>query len=421
MKEIIYEADNYQIHTYKLRKYKHSTIRIYLTRPYKKERAAVSLLLRNLLLYSTKKLKHEEFVKELGILYSPSIGIRGNRVGEMSVDQLTLNFLNPKYCEPGYLRKLLNLFKDVIYNPNIKNNKFNEEYLEVIKTRVINNIRQDIEDPAYLCRKKALEAMDKDSLSSYTITEEEIMNVTQEDLINEYSRMFEEYEATAYVVGNVNTKQIANFIAKNFKFKKHNYDKKLEYFNKVRDEVLDKEEVGDYLQQNIRMIFNIDMEYKNPKMRYVVPLIYNTILGDNGLKSRLFISIREKNSLCYACRSMVSIDDHLLSFAAGINGSKKKVVKLVNKEIEKMNEGKITKKEINNAIKTRVDILKETKQEIGNIIYYNFYHNFTGEPDIDERIELFKSVTVEDLVEFGKHLKLNTVFLLKGDDNSGKN
>jgi hypothetical protein len=65
MKEIIYEADNYQIHTYKLRKYKHSTIRIYLTRPYKKERAAVSLLLRNLLLYSTKKLKHEEFVKEL--------------------------------------------------------------------------------------------------------------------------------------------------------------------------------------------------------------------------------------------------------------------------------------------------------------------------------------------------------------------
>ena len=53
---------------------------------------------------------------------------------------------------------------------------------------------------------------------------------------------------------------------------------------------------------------------------------------------------------------MVSIDDHLLSFAAGINGSKKKVVKLVNKEIEKMNEGKITKKEIN--------ISKELKSKI---------------------------------------------------------
>ena len=57
-------------------------------------------------------------------LYSTSIRGGNFRLGNYLFTSFMLDFLNPKYCEKNFLNDVLDLFHDVLFDPNIDKKKF---------------------------------------------------------------------------------------------------------------------------------------------------------------------------------------------------------------------------------------------------------------------------------------------------------
>ena len=81
-----------------------------------------------------------------------------------------MDMLNPKYADYNYLNDAFEYFFNIIFNPNMKDEEFDESTLNTIKTRLIADIKTTKESPTKYSVQQALTAMDKTSVSSINIS-----------------------------------------------------------------------------------------------------------------------------------------------------------------------------------------------------------------------------------------------------------
>ena len=163
------------------------------------------------------------------------------------------------------------------------------------------------------------------------------------------------------------------------------------------------------------MIYNLDG--LSERERNFVIHIYNIILGSGGLTSKLYRYLREENSLCYNVSSMIQKYDGLLMIYSGIDAKDKKLcIELVNKAMKEMSNGEFSDTELDNAIKTVISSLKMGEDTQGGIVNNYLFNYLDNLPLYDERVKEFKTVTKEEVIDVAKRIKLNTIYLLKGED-----
>ena len=193
-------------------------------------------------------------------------------------------------------------------------------------------------------------------------------------------------------------------------------DKKELYVdNKLRKKYIDIEETGKYEQDSFVMIYNLD-DLDTRERNFVIHL-YNIILGSGGLTSKLYKYLREENSLCYNVSSMYQKYDNLLMIYSGIDAKDKDLcIKLVNKAMDEMINGEFSLDDLENAIKTVISSIKMSEDTQGGIINNYLFHDLDNLPLYEERIKEFKKVTKEDIMNVAKKVKLNTIYILKGEE-----
>ena len=83
-----------------------------------------------------------------------------------------------------------------------------------------------------------------------------------------------------------------------------------------------------------------------------------------------------------------------------------------------MASGKITQEEVDNNILQLISSIKVGQDMPGSIINNYLFNNLDGVLLPEERIELIKSVTKEEVIDLAKKIKLNTIYLLSdgGDE-----
>ena len=99
------------------------------------------------------------------------------------------------------------------------------------------------------------------------------------------------------------------------------------------------------------------------ELRYVLN-VYSYILG-GGPDSKLFKTVREKNSLCYTISSVSQPLNSILTINAGIDKKNfKKTVELIKKEMNDMRKNKFSNDDIIKAKITYVNSLKELSSKL---------------------------------------------------------
>ena len=183
--------------------------------------------------------------------------------------------------------------------------------------------------------------------------------------------------------------------------------------NKVTKKVHEKSLKSENIQTNLVMLFNLDNldeQEKNITMN-----VFNYLYGNGGLTSKLYKSIREENSLCYAINSMYLKYDKLLMIQISLEQNNvKKCISLVKKELKNMVDGNFTDLEVEDAINNMIislDMTLDNNVAILNNYVFNVYDNL---PMIEDRKLAFKNVKKEDIVNVAKKVKLNTIFALEG-------
>ena len=219
-----------------------------------------------------------------------------------------------------------------------------------------------------------------------------------------------------YFEGNLDMDKVVQLIKDKFKIKTiKDYKVNLYVDNKIRKKNLDICETGNYEQDSLVMIYNLDN--LNKKERDYVIQLYNIILGSGGLTSKLYKYLREENSLCYIVSSMYQKYDGLLLIYSGIDKKdKNKCLKLINKALQEMINGDFTDEELDNAKKAVISSIKMSEDTNGGIINNYLFNELDNLPLYDERVKEFKKISKKDVIEVAKKVKLNTIYLLSGED-----
>lgn len=151
------------------------------------------------------------------------------------------------------------------------------------------------------------------------------------------------------------------------------------------------------------------------------PLTLYNILFGGGSDSKLFIEVREKNSLAYTIRSVPNKLDNLLLITGGIAKENfKKAVKLIETEMKKMEHGDFSEEDLDKAKQLYVTALEESLESPGRIIESYYMMQMLGTDDLETKRKKMLKVTPEEIIVVAKKVKMDTIYLLEGDDKNAE-
>ena len=330
-----------------------------------------------------------------------------------------LQTLNDKYTEENNFEESIKFLHEIIFNPDVEEERFKEDKLELVKsnaTLALNSIKEDAANYSLI---RMSEAYDKTSPISYRMTGylEDLDKITEENLYEYYERMLDNDYVDIFILGDINEKELLPIIKKYFKFKKVKKRKASYYLpnKKTRKRRLFAKETTKNSQSKLAIACPIT-KMTDYEKNYSL-LLANIILGGTG-DSKLFKEVREENSLCYTIRSNYNRLDNLMVINAGIdNVNFDKAVELITKNVQDMKKGKFTDSDINVAkefYKTSAESLMESPSRIINEV---LTEEILGVEPLSERVRKIEKVTKKDIMRACKKINMDTVFLLEGGNN----
>lgn len=419
MEYIKYELGAYNLNVIKTNNFKTVRVEVKFRNVVKKEEITLRNLLKMVLIESTKKFDTErKFVIESEELYDLKLSSTSSRVGNFTTLSFNLTFLNEEYTEKGLHNKSLDFLMEVLFNPNVSNNKFDS----LSFNNCVNKLEKSIMGRKDNKTKYSIFAL-LQHMGDYAYSYDQygylsdLKNIDEAKLYEYYKKVLMNDLVDVYVIGNVDSNEIKEYFINNFKINSF----KKEKMNVLIDEVLPRKRVKVFKEEDavnqtkiaIGLRFNDVSEYERKYVLYV----YNEILGGSG-NSLLFDTVREKNSLAYYINSIAQGYDNLLIIYTGIDKDRVALgLKLIKKTIKDIEKGKFTLDMFNNAINMITSSLKLSLETQPSVINNYYAMNILNSDDINTRISKFEKVTKEDVINFSKKIKMDTVFLLEGDHN----
>ena len=194
MEYINKDLGTYKLHMIKTKKFKTIKIRVSFRNKIKKEDITIRNVLSDMMIYSTKNYKTKrDFNIKAQDLYAATINSSNTRYGNYINTSITMTVLNDKYTEIGNYKEAVKFLKEIIYNPNVVKNSFNEEQLETIKINIRTSLEGLKEDSSYYSVLRLYEEMDEDSPLSYRMCGyiEDLDDINSSNLYSCYKNMID--------------------------------------------------------------------------------------------------------------------------------------------------------------------------------------------------------------------------------------
>lgn len=413
-----YKNGAYNIHLIKTDRFKTISIRINFKRKVNKEEITKRNLLTRVLLessefYKTNRLIEIEIEKLYGLMLRSSASISGN----YSIMSFESSFLNEEYTEKHKTEKSLEFILQFIFNPDIEKKGFEEKNFNLCKEALKEEIECLKENPEKYGMHKMLEAMDEDA--PYAINAdgslENLKNITKENLYEYYKEVIKSDLIDIFIIGDFNEQEIKKIIKNKFKINTLKKPTQSHYIKhkKIRLRAQVKKQKQDLEQSKLYLGCKLD-NLTDFERKYVMN-IYSFILGGSP-NSKLFMNLREKNSLCYSVNSTYQPVFNLLIIKAGIDSENyKKSVDLIKDEMKNMEKGKFTEDDIKAGIITYKNTFKEVEDSAFSIINSYASCEYLGYDPIKTRIKEIEKVNKEAIVKVAKKIHLDTIFMLEGN------
>ena len=407
----------YNLHMIKNSNFKSVMIKVFFREPIKKENITIHNFLTTMLTFSCKKYNtRRKMALKTQDLYSCTISSSDTRLGNYINTSISLSVLKDKYTEEGNLEKSIEFLSDIIYDPNVEKEAFDEKSFNIIMNQACLTLSSIKENASNYSIIRMLENMDKDSPISYRSFGylDDLKNITKENLYKYYKSMLKNNDMDIFVIGDIDFEIIDPMIRKYFKSKK---------FKKVSKDFIIPSKKALFRKQIIRE----ENESNQSKLaigcrchnltdyeRNYPLTLYNIILGGSS-DSKLFMNVREKNSLCYYISSVANKLDNILLIRAGISRKDfDKCVSLVEKQMNDIRKGKFSDEDIEKAKEMYLAAIDEIKESESEIISSYYMIDLLGTDDIETKVKKMNEVTKEEIIKVAKKVKIDTVYMLEG-------
>ena len=414
------------LHSINTNKFKTNLLAIFLTTPLTRENVTYNAVLSSTLRRGNKNLKsQEEISKRLEEMYGASFDCGIDKMVDNHILKFYIESVNDAYLPnnaENILKASIDLISDMVFNPLIENDSFNEEYVNQEKEGIRQRINSKIDNKAAYAKMRLVEEMYKDEpigLFRFGYVED-LENINNKNLYEYYKKLISECKIDIFISGNLENIDYKNMISKAIearnvgirepKFILKQIEAKKEKEEKVVTESMDVQQGK--LVIGLDIIFNED-DLKDENLRYQAK-IYNSILGGSA-NSKLFQNVREKASLAYTASSSYVMFRSNIFISCGIEiENYEKALEIIKRQLEDMRRGDFTDEDIENSKKGIISSVKSIEDEQDSTIMYFLGQELTGtNVQISEYIEKTQDVTKEQIVKVANKVKVNTVYFLR--------
>ena len=398
--------------------FKTGRISVSMALPMDEKMAANSLLI-YLLKRSCKEYPDFSLLNgKLDELYGASLSAGVSKIGESQVLSLSLTCLDDRFAltEESIAEQCAQLLAGMIFNPNCKNGSFGADNLNAEKRLLIQRIEEELNDKRTYAFNKCIEYMCANEVygkDKYG-TVEEIQNVKMADIYAAWKNLLSTAVFQITVVGSVSDK-IADIFTKKFEKIERSPVKPETVFIKRGRHFNRYEETYPVNQGKLVIGFRAGMENSRDNIHAMT--VMNDIFG-MGTYSKLFVNVREKLSLAYYCWSRLVANKGIVLVEGGIDTDKeKKVSAEILAQLSDLRNGK-----------TDPEVLESSKRSLREKLTFTmpesicaWYASQVLEEEIvtpESVAEGVEKVTMEQVCEAAKKLSIDTIFMLKAQEEA---
>lgn len=317
---------------------------------------------------------------------------------------LSSSFLSEK------LEKGIDLFCDVLINPAFEEEEFKKE-----KKLVLEAIKNIEDSPGRVAFLKFQELLYKKHPYGMPIlgTKKSVSSLSQSQIANFYQKQLSSHNSIICAVGDFHSDTLVEMLSEQLmNLPKSRFNKKKLPHEKHPRSIRQTKVRKDKMQAHIVLGFKGITAYNND--RYTFEVLNNILAGQGG---RLFINLRDKQSLAYSVTSVLTEGIEPGFFATYIGTEPKKIdqaIKGILGELERIREKKVPLSELKrsrNYIVGNYDLDLQKNSTVASTIAYNelYGHGIREFKDYPKKI---LSVTSEDVLEVArKYLKLDSYVL----------
>ncbi len=411
------EQGSYNLHIIKTDLFKTITVKIFFREEALKENITKRNFLSRIMMLSTNDYQSKvELTKALQNLYAAQISATNRRLGNYLDTSFSLRVLHDKYTEEGNFKKSLELLNSVILNPKADNNSFNEKEFSIVYEEYKADLNTLVEDKMTYALIRGMESTSSNVTSYRSIGYlEDLEKITEQNLYAYYKEMIKHNFLDIFVLGNVDEVEITNLFREVFNF--DTFKKKQVEARVIEPKKISTKKVIEKItaEQDNLVITLSTLGLTDYERNYPLSL-FNTILG-GGSESLLFKEVREKNSLAYTISSTPNKLDNLIIIRGGITSNKsEEAIKLIKKILKDLANGHISDELLDKAKEYYTSAIDDIIESSFQMIESYYMMELLGVDDLETKRKKMLKVTKEEVVVVAKKTKLNTIYILKGEN-----
>ena len=323
--------------------------------------------------------------------------------------------MDERFALPGdrVLEPMIDFLRELLLESPLEDGGFKREFVDSEKRNLISSLECELNDKQVYAMNQLLKAMCReDSFGLPRLGEkEQVAEITPEALCRHYRRTLLESPIQLLYVGSGSPERVAELLRPLFDLPGRN-PKPLAPQSDLRPspggEIVETMEVA---QSKLCLGFTTPITNRTPG--FAALQLLNTLFG-GGMTSKLFMNVREKQSLCYSVGSNYYSAKGIVTVAAGIDGEKKEQTTAeILRQLELCRQGAFTHEELNAAKQAVISSLRGTHDSPSSIEgYYAAQALGALRWTPEEYIRAIDAVTARQVTEAAQTLTLHTQYFL---------
>lgn len=406
------------LHFIQSEKFKTNKIKVRFSAPMSEKTIAGRVLTASMLetsnaLYPTSQAFREKLANLYGANYSTSL----SRRGLVHYLDINLSFVRDQFLSRKNMLadEMLDFLKASLFFPLSNGQSFDAKTFEIEKRNVLTDLEAEVENHFYHAHRELnnlfydLPEMRIPRVATIELVEKE----TAETSFAAFQQMLNQDQIDFFFIGDFNEIAVRE---KNqeFQFSEREQPLQLSYQQNYSNITREKLEQRDVHQSIVELAYHFSSQYGD---RSHLPLIVlNGLLGGFA-HSKLFVNVREKESLAYTISSSFDIFSGLMRIYAGIDrANRTKTIALINRQILDLKRGHFTDEELEqtkNMLKNSI-LLAQDRQN--TLIERAYMSSVLGKKflSLEAWLKALENVSKADLIEAAQQLKLQAIYFMEG-------
>ncbi|MDR6722258.1 putative Zn-dependent peptidase [Paenibacillus amylolyticus] len=360
-----------------------------------------------------------QFREQLEHLYGAGFGFDVYKRGDYQIVQFRMDTINDSFVggDEQLLDRSFAFLGEVLTRPAQENGHFRSSYVQAERETVRKKLESIVNDKMRYAAERSIEEMCKhEPYRLHPLGErKDLSTIEPQGLTNSYQSWLQDASMDLYVVGDTTLEEVENLVQRHFNVERvtsADYHAQEAYVgdNEVNT-VVERMSVS---QGKLNMGLRTSITYRDPE--YASALLYNGILGGYP-HSKLFVNVREKESLAYYASSRYDGHKGIATIQSGIEiPNYEKAVTIIKQQLEEMKSGAITDLEMSQTKAMIRNLLKEMQDSAYEMIAYDFNRQLSGKDrTVEELLNQVESISKVDVQQAAEKFRLDTIYFLRDE------